>query len=139
MFRGNHVDEKTDLAVYIETALKEVIENMEAGEEVFSHYFSPSYTQHVDGHVLDYKDFIQHMTIQKTLLKSATVTIQHSLAEPDKVCTVHRVSAVKKNGSVVEIQVIAYFELENGKIVLCKELTHLISGADADRTIGSIK
>lgn len=137
MFKENHLD--VNSTIFIAMALKEVIENMEAGEEVFSRYFSPAYTQYVDGQILDYNDFVQHMTIQKTLLQSATLTIEHSMAEQNKICTVHKVNAIKKNGKAIEIQVVAYFELKEGKIALCKELTHLLSGSEEDRRIGSIK
>lgn len=124
---------------FIEQVFKEVIEDLNANEEVISRYFSPSYIQHVDGHTLNYKEFVQHMMVQKTLLDSVKVTIERSVFEDGKFCTVHRVDAIKKNGTRISIQVIAYFEVENNKIVLCDELTYLLKGASEDANIGSVK
>jgi hypothetical protein len=124
---------------FIELVFKEVIEDLKADEEIISKYFSPSYIQHVDGQTLNYTDFVQHMMVQKTLLNDVKVTIERSIFEKEKICTVHRVDATKKDGSTIVVQVIAHFELENNKIVLCDELTHLLKGNSHDANIGSVK
>lgn len=124
---------------FIKKVFEDVIENMAADETVISQYFSPSYVQHVDGHTLDYQDFVQHMKTQKKRIHSAKVTIDRCLAEDNKICTVHRVEMSKKNGEHIAAKVISYFELEKGKIVLCDELTKIIEGHKEDQDIGSAK
>lgn len=124
---------------FIETMFKEVIEDLHANEETISHYFSPSYIQYVDGYQLDYTDFVQHMIVQKSLLDSIKVWIEHCVIENDAICTVHKVEAVKKNGEKLVIKVISYFKIEHGKIILCDELTHLLEGDEKNRNFGSIK
>lgn len=130
--------EKVDIN-FIKQVFKEVIENLDRDEKIISQYFSPHYIQFVDGHKLNYNDFVQHMLIQKTLLESATVFIEHCVSEGNKICTLHRVDAVKKNGASISVKVIAYFEIEDGKIISCDELTHILKGEKEDQSIGSIK
>lgn len=124
--------------MFIEKVFKEVLEDLNADEKVISQYFSPNYIQHVDGHTLNYSDFVQHMKVQKTMLDSCKVSIQHYVREGNTLCTVHQVDAVKKNGCEIAVQVISYIEVENGKITLCNELTRLLKGAKEDQEIGSI-
>jgi limonene-1,2-epoxide hydrolase len=124
---------------FIEKVFKEVIEDLNANEEIISQYFSPHYIQHVDGHHLNYQDFVQHMVVQKSLLDSIKVCIEHCVIEGNAICTVHRVDAIKKNGEKIAIKVISYFEVENKKIILCDELTHLLEGDEMNQNIGSIK
>lgn len=124
--------------MFIEKVFKEVLEDLNADEKVISQYFSPNYIQHVDGHTLNYSDFVQHMKVQKTMLDSCKVSIQHYVREGNTLCTVHQVDAVKKNGCEIAVLVISYIEVENGKITLCNELTRLLKGAKEDQEIGSI-
>jgi len=124
---------------FIEKVFKEVIEDLNADEKVISDYFSTQYIQYVDGHCLNYEDFVQHMAIQKSLLDSVKVCIEHCVIEGNSICTVHRVDAIKKTGEKIAVKVIAYFEVENKKIVLCDELTHLLEGDKKNQNIGSIK
>ncbi len=124
---------------FFEKVFKEVIENLDADEHTISQYFSPYYTQYVDGHKLNYEDFVQHMMVQKSLLTSAKVTIEHCVIEGNAICTVHKVDAIKKNGNKIAVKVIAYYEIEDDKIILCNELTYLLKGEEEDLNIGSIK
>ena len=128
-----------DMRDFIEKTFQDVIENMEADEEIISKYFSSDYIQYVDGHVLDYSDFVKHMKKQKTLINSAKVTIDRCIVEKNKICTVHRVDINKKNDENISVKVIAYFEIENEKIILCDELTKLLQGSKEDHDIGSTK
>lgn len=124
---------------FIKNVFRDVIEDMEADENVISEYFSRKYIQHVDGHTLDYQGFVEHMKKQKTLIHSAKVVIDRCLVDGNKLCTIHRVDMTKKNGEQIAAKVISYFELEDGKIVLCDELTKLLKGCKEDQHIGSVK
>ncbi len=124
---------------FIKEVFKEVIENMDADESVISRYFSPDYIQHVDGHTLNYTEFVEHMRVQKTVLESAKVSIEKCIETESKICTVHHVDAVKKNGDCLSVKLVAYFEVKDGKIICCDELTHLVHGHKTDKNIGSIK
>lgn len=124
---------------FIERVFKEVIEDLNANEKTISQYFSPDYIQQVDGHRLNYEDFVQHMIVQKSLMNSIMVSIERCIIEGNAICTVHRVDAIKKNGEKIAVKVIAYFEVENKKIRLCDELTHLLEGDKKNQNIGSVK
>lgn len=124
---------------FIQKVFNEVIENMDADESVISQYFSPDYIQHVDGHTLNYTEFVEHMRVQKTVLESAKVSIEKCIETENKICTVHRVDAVKKNGDCLAVKLVAYFEVEDGKITFCDELTYLLHGHKTDKNIGSVK
>lgn len=132
-------DETQRNKAFINQLFKDVIEDLSANEKTISKYFSPSYIQHVDGHTLNYQDFLQHMIMQKSILTFVKVSIERCIVEGNKICTQHTVNAIKKNGDSIAVKVISYFEIENGKIVLCDELTHLLRGVDEDKSIGSIK
>lgn len=122
---------------FIKEVFANVVENMNATEETYAHYFSKDYIQHVDGKTLNYDQFVAHMKIQKTLIQSAKITFRYLIVEGDKVATLHLVNAVKKDGSLIEAQVNAIFEIENKKVILCDELTYLIKGEKSDKDLGS--
>lgn len=122
---------------FLKEAFANVIEDMNATEETYANYFSKDYVQYVDGKKLTYSDFVAHMKAQKSVLKSAKITFRHMLVEGDKIATVHEVDAIKKDDSIIEAQVNALFQIKNGKIILCDELTHLIKGNESDKDLGS--
>lgn len=122
---------------WIETVLKEVVENMDADESIISKYFSQDYIQEVDGKRLDYQGFVRHMHVQKEILLSARVFVQHCIVEGNKLSTIHRVDAVKKDGKKLSVKVVAHFEVKDGKIIYCDELTRLLAGAEEDQDIAS--
>jgi len=131
--------EKEKMKNFIKLVFKDVIENIEANEAIISQYFSPNYIQHVNGTVLNYDDFVQHMKAQKSILKSIKIVIDHCVVDKNMIATVHQAHAYKKDGTEIIAKVIAYFEIEDGKIVLCDELTQLIRGNKEDENIGSRK
>lgn len=122
---------------FIKKMFTDVFVNMNSDEAVYSKYFSENYVQYVDGKKLNYPEFKEHMSALKSALKSGNITFKYMLAEVNKVATIHIASGVKKNGQNISIQVNALFLIENEKITLCDELTHLIEGDEADRDIGS--
>lgn len=124
--------------------LKELIENvfkvvtdMKAVNEDYAQYISKDYVQCVDGEILKYNGFIDHMKALKKSVKSLTIVFHDVITEGNKVVTRHTAYAVKKNNKEVEVQVIAIFEVKDGKIISCNELTHMRKGETADRDLGS--
>lgn len=122
---------------FIKEVFINLIENRDANEETYAKYFSTEYIQYVDGKILDYDHFVTHMKALSSIIKSAKVTFKHIIAESDKVATIHRVNAIKHDGSHVEVQVNAFFQIKNNKIIFCDELTYLIQGEKSDRDLGS--
>ncbi|MGB9801958.1 MAG: hypothetical protein ACPLSX_03245, partial [Arcobacter sp.] len=91
----------------------------------------------VDGNILDYNGFIKHMKKQKEVIESINVEFLAIAEDGENVFTNHIVTAVKKDGDKLKVKVIAQFIIKNNLIVKCDELTHMLSGKEADRDMGS--
>ncbi len=122
---------------FIRNVFSNVVENMHATEATYATYFSKTYVQYVDGEKLNYADFVAHMKAQKNVMQSVKITVKHIVVEGDKVATIHVIDGVKKNKTRVKAQVNALFQIKDGKIILCDELTHLIAGEKSDKDLGS--
>jgi ketosteroid isomerase-like protein len=107
-------------------------------EELVAKYHDKNYIQYSDGKVLNYQNLLDHVKHLKSILKSPVeIHYDHVIAEGDKVVTVHRAKATKKDGKSVEIKVIALHQIKDGKIILTDELTHVITGNEEDKEMGS--
>lgn len=127
-----------------ELALKKVIENnfkvstnLEATEADFARYHSKDYIQYVDGKVLNYENYVTHRKALQKTIKSLKVVFHDLIIQGNKVVTRHTAYGVKKDNKEIELQVIAIFEIQDGKIISCHELTHLAKGERPDRDLGS--
>lgn len=122
---------------FMHQALTEVLGTEIGSLDVVKKYFSEDYVQVVNGKKIDFNEFVTHLEVLKDATKSISITIK-SIAEGDGcVHTQHIAQAVKKNGSKSEFEVFANFQLENGKILRCEELTRMISGDVSDDDLGS--
>lgn len=133
--RGGQPDE--DNKVFIQRMFRDVIEQDEFDEQTISRYFSPKYVQRVDGKTLDFHGFSDHLRALKGALTNVRVAFEQMVAEDNKVMEIHRVEADKRAGGNIATKVIALFVIEDGKVVLCDELTHLEEGATTDKDLGS--
>jgi len=124
---------------WIQKLFTDVIENPIADEEIIAQYFSPDFIQRVDGKTHAYADFVQHVKALKASVRFLKVTIERCLIQGNSFCTIHCLNGVKKNGEVIEARVIAYFQVEDGKLTLCDELTKILKGNKEDEDLGSIK
>ncbi len=118
-------------------ALREIVGSPEHDERRIARYFSPDYQQVVDGQLLDYPGFVEHMQCLKTLTTTMTVSLLASVCEGNTVFTHHHVRVLKRDGEQSDIEVMARFTLSAGLILHCDELTRLISGAADDQNLGS--
>ncbi|QQR53715.1 hypothetical protein IPH25_02505 [bacterium] len=107
-------------------------------EEAVAKYHDVSYKQYSDGKVLNYDDLLSHVKYLKSVLASKVEIIYDDIvADQNTVCTVHRAKASKKDGTKVEIKVIAFHKIMNNKIVSTDELTHVLTGDEQDKKLGS--
>ncbi len=122
----------------IKSLFKEMYENPNLDLEKFvPQHFSKNYIQYVDGKVMKYGSIIKHRLAQKEILTSIKIKIEHIVAEGDKVFTIHRAYATKKDGSKVQAKIIALFQIKDDKVVLCDELTRTEKGTKEDQDLGS--
>ena len=133
---GGQPDEEDNKA-FIQRMFRDVIEQDGFDEQTVSRYFSPKYVQRVDGKTLDFHGFSDHLRALKGALTNVRVTFEQMVAEGNKVMEIHRVDADKRAGGQIATKVIALFVIEDGKVVLCDELTHLEEGAVTDKDLGS--
>ncbi|WP_273868850.1 nuclear transport factor 2 family protein [Serratia odorifera] len=117
-------------------ALQQVVASPEHHPAVIADFFSQDYQQQVDGHTLDYAQFVQHMALLKQQTRSMRLNVLALAEQGETVLTHHRVVVEKCDGRRCEVQVLAHFTLCAGRIVRCDELTHLLSGDSADRDLG---
>lgn len=118
-------------------ALSRVLTEPALDETLLKRFFSERYTQIVNGESLDYKGFVAHIRLLKKITKCLELTLISSAAEGTNVHTHHTVRAIKNDGTESEFEVFAHFEVEDGRITSCRELTHQIAGAAHDKDLGS--
>jgi ketosteroid isomerase-like protein len=133
--RGGQPDE--DNKALIQATFRDVIEQDGFDEQVVSRYFSPKYVQKVDGKTLDFAAFSDHLRALKAAVTNVHVVFEQMVAEGNKVMDIHLVYADKRAGGKIATKVISLYVIEDGKVVLCDELTHLEEGAATDKDMGS--
>ncbi len=116
-----------------------IMTDINATEADYTKHVSKDYIQRVNGEVLDYNGFVDHMKALKRTIKSIKITFHDLIEERNKVVTRHTARGIKNDNSIVEMDLIAIFEIKDGKIISCNELTHMINGSKADRDLGSRK
>ena len=116
---------------------REMFESDSFDERVIDRYFSPKYVQHADGVTLDFNAFVDHVRELKRTVAKLEVTFEQMVAEGDKVMEIHRVTGEKRDGSKFTARLMSFWLIEDGKIVLCDELSRLEQGAAEDRDLGS--
>ena len=121
----------------VERAFQDVFASDAFDEGAITHYFSPLYVQKTDGRALDFAGFVAHVRELKRTLKNVKITFERAVAEGASVVSIHRTEAEKVSGGKISIRVFALFVIDEGKIVLCDELTCLEQGAAEDRDLAS--
>jgi predicted SnoaL-like aldol condensation-catalyzing enzyme len=121
----------------IQRSFQDVFASDAFDESAIARSFSPRYVQKTDGRTLDFPGFVAHVRELKRTLKNVKVTFERMVAEGPNVVTIHRAEAEKVAGGCIAIRVFALFVIEEGKIVLCDELTRLEQGAAEDRDMAS--
>ncbi len=120
-------------------ALYAVISRPGHDEHTIESFFTPDYRQTVNGIDLDYDNFVTHMAKLKQVTRTMKVNILAIAQQGNHVLTHHLVTVIKTNGEQAQTEVFACFTLENGRIAACQELTRLISGAEEDKMLGSLR
>lgn len=121
----------------VKEALEFTLSDLGTHADKIGEYFHSDYVQHVDGKTLDFAGFVNHLHALREKVERLELAFDSLFEEGDQVCSVHTVDVSKKDGSRAKVKVIATFKLCNGKIILCDELTHLISGSKHDSNLGS--
>ena len=100
-------------------------------------FFSKDYCQIVDGKRMNFDEFNNHIQTVKDSIGSAFVTFEKLVVDGSSVADIHTVHGLKKDGAPFKTRVMAFYNIENGKIRRTEEFTHLIEGSPRDRDLGS--
>ena len=121
----------------VKQALEVMLTDLGSNPAMIEEYFHPDYIQLVDGKMLDFKGFVAHLHSLREKVDRLELVFERLFGEGDHVCSLHRVNVAKKDGTYAQIKVIAYFQLSGDKIILCDELTRVLSGDENDAELGS--
>ncbi|HSX03362.1 MAG TPA: nuclear transport factor 2 family protein [Rhabdochlamydiaceae bacterium] len=105
--------------------------------EDYTKYISEEFVMHLDGKVFNFKQWVHHIVGLKALMKSYKFTFDDFVIQEDKIASSYIVHATKKDGTELDIRVIAIFKIKNGKFIYCDELTHLLRGPESDKNLAS--
>ncbi|WP_119328244.1 nuclear transport factor 2 family protein [Cysteiniphilum halobium] len=131
--QGHCLNKKEQLVQIFKT----ILEKDGFNEADIYKYFHPNYIQYVDNKILRFDEFIAHIKVLKATVSQVTIDFDHLIEEGNKVSSVHYVKAKKANGVMVKAKVIAMFQFKEDQLVMCDELTYLISGEASDADLGS--
>jgi hypothetical protein len=101
----------------------------------YSKYISKDYIEHIDGQTFNYQQWLHHMLSIKNMMKAYNLSFDEIVVEGDQIATSYVVHATKKDGSKLDIRIIAIFKIKNGKMVYCDELTHLLNGPASEKNL----
>ncbi len=105
----------------------------------YSKYMSDQYIEHIDGQTFNFQQWLHHMLTIKQMMKSYQLTFDEIVVEGDQIATSYVVHAIKKDGTHLDIRIIALFKIQNGKMIYCDELTHLLNGPANQKNLSDIK
>lgn len=122
---------------FIERMFQDIFEQDSFDQMLLERYFSPKFIQHTDGKTLGFAGLVDHVRELKRTVTDLCFSFEHVLAEGNKVMDVHRVHGRKRTGGAVSFRLFSLWVIEDGKIVLCDELSHLEEGGAEDVDLGS--
>lgn len=122
---------------FIKEVFKDVIENSTYNKLLVNKYFNENYIQIVDGHTFDFEKFNQHLIKLKSKISNQSVKFENIIASENYIFTKHLVESTLTNGEIIKHKVFAEFEIKDGKIIRCDELTMLLSGNRDEENLGS--
>ncbi|HFZ0820671.1 TPA: nuclear transport factor 2 family protein [Enterobacter cloacae] len=97
--------------------------------------FTPDYQQVTDGHTLDYRGFIQHLSHVSSQTRTIAFTVAEIACHDELLADRHIVTVTYPGGRQVEIEVYLFAALREGKIWRIHEVTRTLSGDASDRTL----
>lgn len=109
-------------------------------EEVINRYFSPDYRQRTNGRWDNREEFVAHARKLREIVASAHVDVLDELRDGNRYADRHVVHVLKRDGSSVVQEVYLFAQVDEcGRFVRVEESTIMVEGAEADRSIGSVK
>jgi len=110
-----------DARSFLERTFAKLFDPLTTEREMLE-FFSPDYTQDLNGKVYSFRQFIDGVSALKATLRSSSVVFTSVVASGDTIAEIHVVDAVKKDGSRLRFKVIAFQTIENGRIKKAEEV-----------------
>jgi ketosteroid isomerase-like protein len=132
-----HASNDKDPKSVVMNVFRMLIENPNWTKADFERLISKDYIQVADGNRLNYEQDLAHLEVLRKECKSIRIVFHDIVVQGNKVATRHTAHAIKKDGSQLEADVVAIFEVKDGKLFRCDELTRLVKGNKADADLGS--
>ncbi|RMX08553.1 nuclear transport factor 2 family protein [Corticibacter populi] len=125
----------------IRSALEDLLNRQDIPlEEALERHFSPDYRQRTNGQWDDRAAFVRHVRKLREVVARARIEVLDELRNGTSYADRHRVHVTKRDGSEVVQEVYLFGEVDAaGRFLRIEETTLMLSGAEADRDIGSAK
>ena len=115
------VNSPDDVRSFLERAFAKLFDPL-ATERDLLEFFSPDYTQDLNGKVYSFRQFMAGVSEMKASLKSSRVVFTSVLSDGDAIAEVHVVDAPRKDGTRLRFKVIAFQTIRGGRIVRAEEV-----------------
>lgn len=119
------------------TFMQQLLNDLFAGKLAPAEIFSVDYQQHTDGNTLDYEGFIQHLNHVRAQVSRIVFKVEQACCTPHMLADRHTVTVTKTNGQTSDIEVYMFARLRDGKIWRIDEVTRVIKGDHADKSLAS--
>lgn len=128
-------------ATDIATALNDLLFTPDlALDQALDRHFTPDYRQRTDGSWSDRTEFAQHIAYLRTHIAAGHVEVHEELTDGLRYADRHSVDLTKRDGTTARTEVYVFGEYApDGRFRRIEETTLLISGSDADRTLGTAR
>lgn len=99
--------------------------------------FTEDYEQVTDGKTLTRGEFEAHIRHVKDSVESLRFTILDAVRQGDQLADRHRVDVVYRNGRRAAIEVYLFAQLRGGRFTKVHEVSRMLSGDEAVRSLAS--
>jgi len=129
------------MAATVATALTDLLFTPELPlATAIDRHFAPDYRQRTDGAWADRAEFTSHIAHLRTVVASGAVHVHEELTAGSHYAERHTVEVVKRDGSTAAHEVYLFAEFApDGRFARIEEVTLMLSGAEADRGLGSAR
>ena len=103
-------------------------------------HFAPDYRQRTDGRWDERDGFVEHIAHLRSIVVGGTVRVLDEFRDGLSYADRHVVEILKRDGSRVTMEVYVFGEFAaDGRFRRVEETTLMVSGAEADRGLGSAR
>lgn len=126
----------SEVKVFVKNAITYALENKNPKMD-YGKYVSPNFVNRVDGNVFNFNQWVTHQKHIKAITQSMKPRFDWIVAEGNNVAVIFYIDLVKKDGRLLTVKDMAFFKIQNHKVIYVEELTRLVKGALKDKNIGS--